>query len=77
MGGVVVVEHVATMSNPNPSYLELLWFELSWVEVGLGFEEEKIKLFTATQNYVFDQFSPIDRLWSPPYLCEMCQVGLQ
>ena len=27
--GGVVVEHVATMSNLNPSYLELLWVELS------------------------------------------------
>ena len=27
--GVVVVEHVATMSNLNPSYVELLSVELS------------------------------------------------
>ena len=31
-------EHVATMSNLNPSYLELLSVELSQVELGLGFE---------------------------------------
>ena len=31
-------EHVATMSNLNPSFLELIWVELSWVELGLGFD---------------------------------------
>ena len=30
--------HAATMSNLNPSYLECLWVELSWVELGLGFD---------------------------------------
>ena len=34
-------EHVATMSNLNPNYLELLWVELSWVELGLGFDNIK------------------------------------
>ena len=33
-----MVGHVATMSNLNPSYLELLWVELSQVELGLGFD---------------------------------------
>ena len=32
------VEHVATMSNLNPSYLKLLLVELSQVELGLGFD---------------------------------------
>ena len=32
------VEHVATVSNLNPSYLDLLWVELSKVELGLGFD---------------------------------------
>ena len=36
--GVVWGEHVATMSNLNPSYLELLWVELSWVELGLVYD---------------------------------------
>ena len=27
--GVVMVEHVATMSNLNPSYVELSWVKLS------------------------------------------------
>ena len=36
---VVVVEHVATVSNLNPSYIELLWAELSYVELGLGFDK--------------------------------------
>ena len=33
------VGHVATMSNLNPSYIELLWVELSYVEFGLGFDK--------------------------------------
>ena len=32
--GWVGVEHVATMSNLNPSYVELFW-----VELGLGFDK--------------------------------------
>ena len=35
-------EHVATMSNLNPSFLELLWVKLSWVELGLGFDNIKV-----------------------------------
>ena len=27
------MEHVATVSNLNPSYLELRWVELSWVRI--------------------------------------------
>ena len=38
VGGGGWVEHVATMSNLNPSYLELLSVELSQVELGLGFD---------------------------------------
>ena len=32
------VDHLATMSNLNPSYLKLLLVELSQVELGLGFD---------------------------------------
>ena len=32
------VGQVATVSNLNPCYLELLWVELSEVELGLGFD---------------------------------------
>ena len=39
-GGVVWGEHVATVSNLNPSWLELLWVELSQVELGLGFDNK-------------------------------------
>ena len=38
VGGWGGVEHVATMSNLNPSYLKLLLVELSQVELGLGFD---------------------------------------
>ena len=38
-GGGVVVEQVATVSNLNPSYIELLWVELSYLELGLGFDK--------------------------------------
>ena len=38
--GVGGVEHVASMSNLNPSYVELLLVELSWVE--LGFDNLRI-----------------------------------
>ena len=38
VGVGVGVEHVATMSNLNPSYLKLLLVELSQVELGLGFD---------------------------------------
>ena len=38
-GWGVGVEHVATVSNLNPSYVELLWAELSYVELGLGFDK--------------------------------------
>ena len=37
-GGWGGVEHVATMSNLNPSYLKLLLVELSQVELGMGFD---------------------------------------
>ena len=50
--GGVVVEHLATMSNLNPSYVELLWVELSYVELGLGFDngwsQTKSTLFCVT-----------------------------
>ena len=36
MGGGGGVGHMATVSNLNPSYVELLWVELSWVRVGFG-----------------------------------------
>ena len=36
----VVVEHMATVSNLNPSYVELLWVELSKVELGLVFDKK-------------------------------------
>ena len=39
---VVVVEHVATISNLNPSCLELIW-----VELGLGFDN-----FFASQSNI-------------------------
>ena len=29
---------MATISNLNASYLELFWVELSWVKLGLGFD---------------------------------------
>ena len=38
------VEHVATLSNLNPSFLELLW-----VELGLGFDNDKVS-FIAIQE---------------------------
>ena len=33
------VGNVATVSNLNPGYIELLWVELSYVELGLGFDK--------------------------------------
>ena len=41
---------VATASNLNASYLELLWVELSWDELKLGFEN--LRKFLA-QNLEF------------------------
>ena len=37
-GGLGGLEHVATMSKLNPSYLKLLLVELNQVELGLGFD---------------------------------------
>ena len=34
------VGNVATVSNLNPSYIELLWVELSQVQLGLGFDNK-------------------------------------
>ena len=50
MCGVVRgVDHVATVSNLNPSYFNLLCVELSSVELGLGFDN---KLFGAIIYYL-------------------------
>ena len=38
VGVVGGVEHMAKVSNLNTSYLEMLWVELSQVELGLGFD---------------------------------------
>ena len=37
-----VVGHLASVSNLNLSYLVLLWVEMSWVELGLGFDNNLI-----------------------------------
>ena len=40
-----LVGHVATVSNLNPSYLEFLWVELSWVELWLCFDKNGLEIF--------------------------------
>ena len=53
LGGGGLVEHVATMSNLNPSYLELLWVELSQVELGLGFDNYFKISITVLQRLIY------------------------
>ena len=50
-----LVGHVATVSNLNPSYLEFLWVELSWVELWLCFDKNGLEIFLSLPE-IFNKY---------------------